>query len=86
MAYSVKLVLNYNQPDSESASIAATKALLKASSKLAERALGAKLPESIFIAIDWGRSEKINVGSGSIEVVREDWPNGKGYEIQVVME
>ncbi|WP_235591868.1 hypothetical protein [Pseudomonas syringae] len=83
---SVKLVLNYNQPESATASTAATKALLSASEKMAQRALGAKLPKAIITAIDWGRSEKLNVGSGTVEVVREDWPSGKGYEIQVVMD
>ncbi|BBN63573.1 hypothetical protein [Pseudomonas syringae] len=83
---SVKLVLNYNKPESASASTAATKALLSASEKMAQRALGVKLPKAIITAIDWGRAEKLSVGSGTVEVVREDWPNGKGYEIQVVMD
>ncbi|RMN31412.1 hypothetical protein [Pseudomonas cannabina] len=82
----VKLVLNYNQPDSAVASEAATKALISASEKLALRYLGAKLPKSIVTAIDWGRSAKVNIGSGAVEVVREEWTSGKGYEIQVIMD
>jgi len=81
----VKLVLNYNQPDSATASAAATKVLMSASDKMAQKALGAKLPKSILNAIDWGRSATERVGSGAVEVVRDDWPTGKGYEIHVVM-
>ncbi len=84
--YSVKLVLNYNQPGSAAASTAATKALLSASEKMAQRTLGVKLPKSIATAIDWGRAEKVSVGMGSIEVFREDWPEDKGYEIHVIMD
>ncbi|WP_457792702.1 hypothetical protein [Pseudomonas syringae] len=72
--------------DSAIASGAATKALISASEKLALRYLGAKLPKSIVTAIDWGRSAKVNVGSGAVEVVREEWTSGKGYEIQVIMD
>lgn len=78
----VKLVLNYHQP---SRSSTATAALLAASRKLSQRALGAKLPDSIEELIERGEHGSAKVGKGVIEVVREDWPTGKGYEMQVMM-
>lgn len=84
-ANDVKLVLNYNQPGSVTASAAATKSLIAASEKMAQRALGGKLPKSVTSAIDWGRSTSELVGSGTIEVFRDDWPSGKGYEVHVIM-
>ncbi|KAB0504730.1 DUF6030 family protein [Pseudomonas moorei] len=78
----VKLVLNYNKPKSRDA---ATKALLWASNALSEKALGVKLPASISKAITSGQPATSDAGSGVIDVLREDWPNGKGYEVHVVM-
>lgn len=79
----VKLVLNYNQP---SKAAPATAALLSASQKLSQRALGAPLPKSIIDLITQGESGSEKVGKGSVQVVREDWPTGKGYEVQVMMQ
>jgi hypothetical protein len=78
----VKLVLNYNQPSQPAK---ATAALLDASKKLSQRALGEKLPEAIETLIKQGETGSAKAGSGVIEVVREDWPTGKGYEVQVMM-
>lgn len=78
----VKLVLNYNQP---SQSNSATKALLAASKRLSQGALGASLPESVITLIKRGEHGSARVGKGVVEVVREEWPTGKGYEVQVMM-
>ena len=78
----VKLVLNYNKPKSKDA---ATKALRSASSVLSQKTLGAKLPAIITKAITSGKPATSEAGSGVIDVLREDWPNGKGYEVHVVM-
>lgn len=78
----VKLVLNYHQP---AKSKAATAALLSASKKLSQRALGTNLPESIEELINRGEYGSAKVGKGVVEVVREDWPTGRGYEVQVMM-
>lgn len=78
----VKLVLNYHQPRQSSK---ATAALLAASKKLSERALGASLPDSAVTLIKRGEQGTVKVGSGVVEVVREDWPTGKGYEVHVMM-
>lgn len=82
----VKLVLNYNQPRSEAASKASTRALATASQKLAIRSLGTTLPKPVLTAIERGRSIKASLGSGEVEVIRDDWPSGKGYEVHVIME
>lgn len=81
-AEQVKLVLNFNQPKTHGPAIGA---LGKATEKLAPKALGAKLTNSLRKAIVRGEPVTAVLGSGTIEVTREDWPNGKGYEIHVVM-
>lgn len=78
-----KLVLNYNQP---SKSAPATKALLSAAQKLSQRALGVPLPNSVAELITQGESGSEKVGKGAVQVVREEWPTGKGYEVQVMMQ
>ncbi|MFQ6345984.1 hypothetical protein EXW72_10245 [Pseudomonas sp. BCA14] len=78
----VYLVLNYFKPKSKDA---ATKALVSASSVLSQKALGAKLPVVITKAIMSGQPATSEAGSGVINVLRDDWPNGKGYEIHVLM-
>lgn len=78
----VKLVVNYNQPKSGAA---ATSALVAASQKMALKALGAKLPESISSMIKAGKPGTQKLGSGEVEVARDEWPTGKGYEVHVMM-
>ena len=78
----VKLVLNFNQPKSKGPAIGA---LGKASEALAPKVLGAKLNNEIRKAIVKGEPVTSQIGSGSIEVTRDDWPNGKGYEVHVIM-
>ena len=78
----VKLVLNFNQVKSVGMSISA---LGKASEKLSLEALGAPLPNSIKKAIVLGQPLTAAAGTGTIEVVRDIWPTGKGYEVQVIM-
>ncbi len=81
-ASEVKLVLNFNQP---SHSAAGSAALLAASKKLSQRALGARLPDSVAKLIKKGEGGSESVGSGTVEVVRDDWPTGKGYEVKVII-
>ena len=78
----VKLVLNFHQVKSAGMSISA---LGKASEKLSLKALGAPLPNSIKKAIVLGKPLTAAAGTGTIEVVRDNWPTGKGYEVQVIM-
>ncbi|ENA27504.1 hypothetical protein EGJ52_23570 [Pseudomonas luteola] len=78
----VKLVMNANQPN---AAAPAIKQLSNAASKLSPKALGVPLPDSVRKAIAKGEPVVVNVGSGEVEVLKDIWPSGKGYEIQVMM-
>lgn len=80
-ANEVKLVLNYNQPKQAAA---ATKELEGAAERLATRMLGASLPAATKKAITAGQPHTEKAGSGEIEVTRDDWQNGKGYEVHVI--
>jgi len=79
----VKLVLNVNN---KGASNAAHSELLKAAEALTTKASGKTLPQSLKDAIKSGSKRSAKVGNSSIEVVRINWPTGKGYEIKVFIE
>lgn len=77
-----KIVLNLNQPQSPAAAL---QALLQASQALSVQMFGKRLPGEIAQAIQSRKGGVTEVFQGaSISVVRDDWPSGKGYEIQVV--
>lgn len=78
----VKLVMNANKP---SAAAPAVKQLVKASSNLSEKVLGAGLSDDLKMAISKGVPTTASVGEGSVEVVKDVWPTGRGYEIQVII-
>ena len=81
-ANQVKLVVSFHEPKTPGLAI---NALGKASEKLAPMALGVPLPNAVKKAIVLGQPMTLSAGTGSIEVVRERWPDGKGYEVQVIM-
>ncbi|WP_313739347.1 hypothetical protein [Pseudomonas sp.] len=78
----VRLAMDYNQLADASSG---TAALVAASQKLALRALGANLSVAAAALIEGGQPGLERVGKGSVEVIREDWPNGQGYQVSVVM-
>lgn len=78
----VKLVMNANNPASASSAI---KQLGQVSAILSTKLLGARLPDDIKAAISKGAPKSAILGSGSVEVVKDVWPTGRGYEIQVIM-
>lgn len=78
-----KLVLNVN--DSNSAVLARSE-LLKAAELLSAKATGTPLPKEIGAAIMDGTKTAKSLGPATVEVVRIDWPTGKGYELKVVFE
>jgi len=78
-----KLVLNVN--DSNSAALA-HRELLKAAEVLSTKATGMPLPKEIGGAIVDGTMITRTVGPAAVEVLRIDWPTGKGYELKVVFE
>lgn len=78
----VKLVMNANNPASASSAI---KQLSQASEILSTKILGAPLSSDIRAAISKGTPKSAVLGSGSVEVVKDVWPTGRGYEIQVII-
>ncbi len=78
----VKLVLNVNNRQSEKQ---AQEELIKAAEALSVKITGEKLSPLLRDAIKIGKKTTAKLGSASIEVIREDWPTGKGYEIIVLM-
>jgi hypothetical protein len=49
------------------------------------KATGEKLPRGLKNAIKTGKKATAKVGFSSVEIVREDWPTNKGYEIKVLI-
>ena len=76
-----KLVLNVNN---RSQATSAHSALLAASEELCAKISGTKLAINIRDAIVVGKPFKSNIGNVSVEIIRSDWPTGKGYELHVV--
>jgi hypothetical protein len=77
----VKLVLNVN---SSSQAKSAHAALLKGAKALSLKATGTALPPSVAESITSGTSNKKSFGNSWVQVKREDWPTGRGYEIHVI--
>jgi hypothetical protein len=77
----VKLVININN---KSSAKSAHKALLDASHVLSKRLSGKDLPKSIISAIESGKASSHNIGKTVVDVVRFDWPTGRGYEVKVI--
>jgi len=77
----VKLVLNYNQPKQAPT---ATKELQRAAERLATKMLGTSLSPATENAITTGKPHVEKTGSGEIELTRDEWVNGNGYEVHVI--
>ena len=76
-----KLVLNVNN---KSQATSAHFALLNASEALSIKIAGVKLPQTIKDEITEGKPMKTKVGQTAVEVKRDNWPTGKGYELHVI--
>lgn len=76
----VNLVLNINN---KALAASAYAELLKAAQALSPKLTGGKLPSEISSAIANGNKASANAGATQIEVIRIDWPTGKGHEIKV---
>lgn len=81
-AKQVKLVLNINNRASASS---AHQELVKLAITLSKKATGEKLPQALQDAIRNGQSASQKVGSAMVEVVKEEWTTGKGYEVKVII-
>lgn len=78
----LKLVLNVNNaPTAE----VGHGALAVASSLLTKRALNGDLSDEVLEALLAGRQGKWKAGKNQIEILREDWPTGKGYEVKFII-
>ncbi len=79
----LKLVLNVNN---KAEAKSAHAEMLKAAITLSKKAVASDLPQSIKVAINRGTKAKAKVGNVSIELIRIDWPTGKGYELKLFIE
>lgn len=79
----LKLVINVNVKDKGKD---AQTTLADYSQKLTEKALGEKMPPEAQTAIQNGKAGKWTVGEAKLEVEREDWSTGKGYEMSYILQ
>jgi hypothetical protein len=80
--HQLKLVLNVN--NRAEAKKAHTE-LVKATEVLIKKALNESIPEDIVDAITQGKTLSSIIGTAIVDVVRDDWPTGKGYGIKVII-
>lgn len=79
----VKLVLNVNvRAQAESAH----RELVKAADLLAKKTLGSTLPSNVRAALTAGKNSLAKLAGASVQVIRVDWPTGKGYEVKFNVE
>lgn len=80
-ATALKLVLNV---DMQAAQVGGT-VLSVASDLLTKRALGSRLSDDVIQSLLHGRTGKWDAGENEILVTREDWQNGRGYELKFII-
>ncbi|MFT3746413.1 MAG: hypothetical protein QM785_19235 [Pyrinomonadaceae bacterium] len=78
----LKIVLNVKAVGQR---VSAHNELQRASSALTQKAIGVELPNTAVTSINQGKPGRWMVGGYSIEVTREEWSTGKGYEIHFTM-
>ncbi|WP_165595539.1 hypothetical protein [Methylovorus sp. MM2] len=81
LATQAKLVLNINNKSETSS---AYSELINSSEVLSKKITGEKLPSSISTAIKSGKPIQAKLGKSTIEITRDNWPTGKGYELHVL--
>lgn len=81
-ANELKLVLNVN--DLRTADTG-HQALTIVSHVLTKRAFGAELADEVLEALLFGLPGRWSAGSNRIQVVREDWPTSRGYEVKFII-
>ena len=77
---SLKLVLNVNNREQANSGL---QILLSAAEALSQRVAGAKLPQSLSRALLDAKKTSTRIGNVVVEVLRADWPTGKGFEVHV---
>jgi hypothetical protein len=78
----MKLVLNVNQRHEAKQ---AHQALVRAAKALTQQALNTPLPKTAEQAITAGKPWKGTLKAATLELTREDWPSGKGYELHFLV-
>lgn len=81
-ANELKLVLNVNSAQSAKEAHAA---LLQYSDQLTQKALGVPMPKDVKSAISSGKAGKWTLEKAKVELVRENWTTGKGYELKYIL-
>lgn len=81
-AMQVDLFLNINDQASSSS---AHQELLKATEVLSIKATGKQLPQKLKNAIKKGSNASQKVGNATVEILREDWTTGEGYDVKVTI-
>jgi hypothetical protein len=76
------LVINVND---RGQAIGAHKRLLAAAHELLKASLGQTLPEEAATAIENGQPKSWVINGAAVEVKRDDWPTGKGYEVHFII-
>lgn len=76
------LMLNVNDKTSVSS---ANQELLKSAKILSLKQTGKQLSQKLIDAITNGSSASQKIGNATVDIVREDWPTGRGYEVKVTI-
>ena len=81
-AEQLKLVLNMNQPEKSKHAHAA---LLKYAGQLLEKTLSQKIPVELKAAIISGQSKTALLNGHTLEVTKEEWNTGRGYNLTFII-
>ncbi|HEX9927557.1 MAG TPA: hypothetical protein VGB02_03320 [Pyrinomonadaceae bacterium] len=81
-ATQLKLVLNVNQAQQSKEAHAA---LLSSSQDLTQKSLGSALPKDVSSAILSGKAGKWTIGKAQVDLKRENFQTGKGYELHFII-
>ncbi|MGZ4159737.1 MAG: DUF6030 family protein [Neobacillus sp.] len=80
--FQVYLMLNVNDKTSVTS---AHKELLKVAEDLSKKETGKQLPKKLIDAINKGNNASQKVGTATVDVVRNNWTTGKGYDIKFII-
>jgi hypothetical protein len=81
-SHQMKLVLNVNQRHEAKP---AHQALMRAAKALTQQALNTPLPKTAEQAITVGKPWRDTVKAATLELTRDNWPTGKGYELHFLV-
>ncbi len=82
IARRLKLAINYNDPEAKRETHDSLAKILKI---LFQKALGEDAPDEIEATLRNEASDNFVVGGKSFQLLREDWPTGKGYTMRLIL-